>query len=608
VTQGPDVPFPVWRVIIAKGADKDRDPDHWDPARRMPAGAIDRSVYFTSFAGPPARTVTPETPYYTDLPVAPILPGRYAVIGSVGQTVDESGERRLDMDNDGVPDYVTTIGRRTDAVEDGAGGLNYAGTRRIVLEPSLNMNQHQAQVLGNLAATPEPLPPDIQPAVGIVIDLPSSLSVSEPVLGYPATGPSGEVWDPTLADYEGAYNPTLDTPLDTDAELMEDGTTDDYCVVHLQRLANPLLPYDAVRNPYLTIDSMSSDLTSFNGVTSDVDPNAGSGSPRMTTRERGRSLTVATEPRAVWKHELSVSEGAAASQASVTETTRTHVLDQVLRHTYGYLNQPYHPYYTAATAPIPDVFPAPLQNRPNTFYIGAPALLPAGLPRYRHPFPWLTWNNRPFVSQYELVMVPKSRSSRLPYEFNITPPAGSTYAPGSAARFGHLLNFFETSGTTPPAQPNGSNFYRLFELAHVPSRFVETDLYVNPYIFAGNGTSGTDYFHPPFNRISQYRDPGRINLNTIYDQGIWNGILAGHAGPSWQLRCGTRHSRPEPRFPHVLYKSVPSGRSGAARAAVLRIEPARSPGSGNHVAAEQLDSLHRESNYTIFGELVERTL
>ena len=98
-----------------------------------------------------------------------------------------------------------------------------------------------------------------------------------------------KIWDPTLADYEGAYTPALDVPLDTDPELMQDGPTDDYCVVHLQRLANPLLPYDPVSNPYLTIDSMSSDLTTFNGVTADSDPTTpASTHQRMTTRERGR--------------------------------------------------------------------------------------------------------------------------------------------------------------------------------------------------------------------------------------------------------------------------------------------------------------------------------
>ena len=54
----------------------------------MPVTAIERSIYFTPFAGPVSGT---ETPYFTDLPVAPILPGRYAVIGSAGQTAGRIG-------------------------------------------------------------------------------------------------------------------------------------------------------------------------------------------------------------------------------------------------------------------------------------------------------------------------------------------------------------------------------------------------------------------------------------------------------------------------------------------------------------------------------------
>lgn len=526
VTQGPTNRFPVWRVLIAKGENKHLDPDHWDAAQRMPTGAVERTVYFTPFPGPAVGTALT---YYTDLPVAPILPGRYAVVGSAGQTVDESG-RPLDLDGDGVRDFITTIGRRVDALEDGMGGLNYAGTRRIVLEPSLNVGEHQAQVLGNLAPIVEPVPPDIQPAVGVVINLPSSLNVSEPLVGYPATGPNLEVWDPAGADYEGAYSPPLTSPLDVDSDLLEDKTTDDYCFVHLQRLANPLLPYDAVLNPYLTIDSMSCDLTAFNGVTSDIDPNAGSQELRMTTRERGRSLDVATMPRALWKHEPGAMEpGGMAVPASVAETIPIHFQDQVLGHTLGYLNRAYGEGYTAATAPVPDSFPGPLLNRPSTFYIGAPVVNPASPdPLYQHPFPWLTWLNRPFVSEYELMLVPKSRSSRLAYDYSLMPPSGPVYEPDSPGYFGHLLNFFQTSDETS----DNEDFYRLFELVRVPSRFVNTDLYLNPNQFAGTSTAGTGLFHPPFNRISQYRDPGRINLNTIYYRGVWNGVLAGHDGGS----------------------------------------------------------------------------
>ena len=55
----------------------------------------------------------------------------------------------------------------------------------------------------------------------------------------------------------------------------------------------------------------------------------------------------------------------------------------------------------------------------------------------------------------------------------------------------------------------------------MPSRFVQTETFINP----NNATSGSHSFHPPFNRIYHYREPGRINLNTIYSQDVFNGLM-----------------------------------------------------------------------------------
>ena len=82
-----------------------------------------------------------------------------------------------------------------------------------------------------------------------------------------------------------AANPTsFNTPLDKSPELTRNGTTANYRTIHLQRLANPMLPWnpppgeikDAVGvdmhapnlpvNPYRTIDSASTNLTAFNGT------------------------------------------------------------------------------------------------------------------------------------------------------------------------------------------------------------------------------------------------------------------------------------------------------------------------------------------------------
>ena len=40
-------------------------------------------------------------------------------------------------------------------------------------------------------------------------------------------------------------------------------------------------------------------------------------------------------------------------------------------------------------------------------------------------------------------------------------------------------------------------------------------------------------FFPPYNNISTYREPGRINLNTIYSPDVFNGLLNGSPSPSW---------------------------------------------------------------------------
>lgn len=77
---------------------------------------------------------------------------------------------------------------------------------------------------------------------------------------------------------------SYDKPFDTAPELIRTGTTANYRMIHLQRLANPLLPWNPPPlladgktpnpehranmpiNPYLTVDSSSVNLTAFNGT------------------------------------------------------------------------------------------------------------------------------------------------------------------------------------------------------------------------------------------------------------------------------------------------------------------------------------------------------
>ena len=35
-------------------------------------------------------------------------------------------------------------------------------------------------------------------------------------------------------------------------------------------------------------------------------------------------------------------------------------------------------------------------------------------------------------------------------------------------------------------------------------------------------------FRPPYNNLSRFQDPGRVNINTIFDSRVWEGIAKGY--------------------------------------------------------------------------------
>jgi len=272
---------------------------------------------------------------------------------------------------------------------------------------------------------------------------------------------------------------------------------------------------------------MPVDLTVFNGVT------ATGGGGEFGCFERGRDDRVARE---FWHQPPSTDPSPGGPPG---EPSAVHVFGYVLRHTLGTLNTTYAPALGSAGTVVPDIRPwtPPL---PSTFYVGAPDTISTGRP----PFPWLPWNNRPYVSPTELLLVPRSSSSWLLRDFSTC-----SAAPGPASaydnplgRFHHLLNFFHQSDPNLAA-PNAANLYRVFEYLRVQPKFAGTETLLNPSTTAPHfgsphpyaplplpvpGLSGMEMFHPPFNWISAYREPGRINLNTIYDERVWNAIWAGH--------------------------------------------------------------------------------
>jgi hypothetical protein len=243
-----------------------------------------------------------------------------------------------------------------------------------------------------------------------------------------------------------------------------------------------------------------------------------------------------------------------------------------LNHSLGYVNTTY-----GRPLDIPMNYTGiPVPNDPSinarTLALGARGI-PAN-PNDRmgiesRPFPWLTWNDRPFVSEYELLQVPISAPGRLTVEhstrlgadgLDIYDPQGRVTNPyfvgaganagwrytNTNATFGHLLNFFATTAAqnvNAAGDARGPEFYRLLEYAGVPSRFVGTEMFLNPFVFQKQ-LPGTELRRPPFNRISMYREPGQINLNTIFSEKVYYGLMHGapnqaagtstvHPGPSW---------------------------------------------------------------------------
>jgi hypothetical protein len=95
--------------------------------------------------------------------------------------------------------------------------------------------------------------------------------------------------------------------------------------------------------------------------------------------------------------------------------------------------------------------------------------------------------------------------------------------------FPYLTGFFASSvpsaGQTNDPTPE---FHRLLEFVHVPSRFLGTEIICNPdnsLPAAANCNVGNHMIHPPFNRLLSYREPGKINVNTITSGDVFAGLM-----------------------------------------------------------------------------------
>ena len=380
--------------------------------------------------------------------------------------------------------------------------------------------------------------------------------------------------------YVGSWSAPIDTPLDAYATfpaaitsspfllagnplLMTNGTHDNFAVVHLQRLADPTQAWNASSNPYVTVDSMTVDLTVVNtspaGVNYD-EPGTTGPSPltylafqkpygRTTaaapiSTERGGKIAQISGPTRP-AHDIwcaTVDAAATPIPLNDAESFRTDPIASSRAATaitpgatVGTLNPVATTITASGTATVPGATHS-LSFPPERFYDSTNAKV--------YPFAWMAWANKPFVSASELALVPAVSPFTLLRSHSV--------ANGSPRPFGHLPGFLE-AGTLPSPWDAicgrvGSSDHAIWQFVHVPSPFA--GLYRSVPNASANTAAltalGLDIF--PLNQISSFREPGRINVNMIGDKRVWRGLFGS---------VTDRNDRPNPTTAEPACELIP---------------------------------------------------
>lgn len=537
---------PIWRMVVTTrenipASQPERryylDPDEPNPnARGSNSITYERLVYFVpdtgSFPTPP--TSVKETYFPSVATPLSVPPQRYAVIGPASEEDKGAGP---------VVNKVTMIGPAT---------TNTTKQRRIEIDESLTpalkvFGDGQADDIDALYSNDR-----IQAPLALAIDQPQRLSVSE-LTGtdaYPVP-----TWDSTINEF--IYALPYDEPFDYSATArpngegpqffgspgnpVVEGTHTAYRYVHLQRLADPMRDWNSLSNPYITVDSASVDLSVFNSKHTPPNP----ANYDFYARQRGENSqplwqtlppVIGTPP---WHDSTKVWN---VSDITAADPTERHVFAAPFSNSLGYVN---HCFGVPLEAPAYGV---------GNQFIGAPGSVSAGT-FTPNPFPWLTWLNRPFANPMELLQVPATSPSQLLMSFEVDATGANRYLSAERA-FGHQLNFH---GSVPDPAPVGGktnqygqmglplveqfspHFQRLLEYVQVPTRFVSSYENGRPEQMMGRqlinpGASTAEqpphHFHPPYNNIHTYREPGKVNLNTAFEPPVLTGLMSDH-GANW---------------------------------------------------------------------------
>ncbi len=154
--------------------------------------------------------------------------------------------------------------------------------------------------------------------------------------------------------------------------------------------------------------------------------------------------------------------------------------------------------------------------------------------------PWLSWPNRPLISPAELLLV----------------PGFTGFSTGTSGTTGLLTNYVPPSATNSSYLPNTSGTstadWTALDVFTVPSRFAGTRQTVDmtgasafrddlTQMRAGIYGSGSANHQLPsqYNQLSLGREPGRVNVNTIASDAVWDAVIAGWLPAPIATRSGS---------------------------------------------------------------------
>lgn len=479
---------PVWRVAFsdphydalpgryAASGNEDNDPEavrtdrvesaSFDPASLDEVDSafgslgINRFLLFRTFADPgsldtlaPTLGVAPEQVFFLRSSTASLEPGQFVTIAprsvtslgshapSPGAVADRPSSHRFSVEADGVIHFRQDNTRHTPMLER-ATTASYTPALPLIAEtfPPSTILGAPANFSANVFA-------DNRVGLNVSEPLPSGGNYyPEPTFRYlGTTSPEFPLSDAYVEISSGGMT-APNVPFDVDSTFGDrlpvsevptaptDGVTSNetalgtiprYCSAFLQRLANPLLPFDATTNPYRTVDWMSIDLNVFSGE-EQLSAIVQGGEYTQRTRQRNGFID-GNRVNALYSYSTDFEDPSATLDEMASDYFSFSETDPVagaMQSSLNFLNT---------------------EDSSNTGFVGFHPSIGSGgaagvandhwtdrnfpqIPYAVHP-----WLNRDFATHYELMMVPACSQSRLFEEFSVSTSSAITSVASDAA-------------------------------------------------------------------------------------------------------------------------------------------------------------------------------